>query len=116
MNEHPESRECPEFSFSILSRFRDCLSRQVAEAIAILYMEDQILNSKNKYMANCLTRICIEENRFEKKQRERQAEEQEEAEKQQLLAFKNENMRPKRTRAKIQSAPEEPMKKRINSS
>ena len=40
-------------------------------------------------MANCLTRICIEENRFEKKQRERQAEEQEEAEKQQLLAFKN---------------------------
>ena len=53
------------------------------------------------------------ENRFEKKQKERQAEEQEEAEKQQLLAFKNKNMRPKRTRAKIQSAPEEPMQKRI---
>ena len=78
MLEHPDERDCPGFSFSIMSRFRDCLSRQVAEAISIMYTKDQILNSKNEYMANSLTRICIEENRFEKKQKERQAEEQEE--------------------------------------
>jgi hypothetical protein len=69
MLEHPDERDCPGFSFSIMSRFRDCLSRQVAEAISIQYTKDQILNSKNEYMANCLTRICIEENKFEKKEK-----------------------------------------------
>ena len=57
-------------------RFRDCLFRQVAKAISILYTKDQILNSKIENMANSLTWICIEENRFEKKQSERPAEEQ----------------------------------------
>ena len=112
MNVHPDRKDCPDFSFSIKNRFRDCLSRQVAEAISILYTKDQILNSKNEYMANCLTRICIEENRFEKKRNERQAEEQEEAEKHQLLAFKAKHMRPKRNRAEIQST-EEPLRKRM---
>ena len=60
-------------------------------------------------MANCITRICIEENEFEKKKKERQAEEQEKAEKQQLIAFKSKHMRPKRTRPEIQSNPEEPL-------
>ena len=64
-------------------------------------------------MANCLTRICIEENKFEKRKKERQEEEQEEAEKQQLLAFKSKHMRPKRTRPEIQSNPEEPLQKRM---
>ena len=96
-----------------MNRFRDCLSRQVAEAISIQYTKDQILNSKNEYMANCLTRLCIDENRFEKKQKERQAEEQEEAEKHQLLAFKTKHMRPKRTRTEIQSNPEELLQKRM---
>jgi hypothetical protein len=112
MNVHPDRKDCPDFSFSIMNMFRDCLSRQVAEAISILYTKDQILNSKNEYMANCLTRICIEENRFEKKQKERQAEEQEEVEKHQLLAFKAKHMRPKRNRAEIQST-EEPLRKRM---
>ena len=82
MNEHPDTEECPVFSFSILSKFRDCLSRQVAEAITIIYTRDKLINSKNEYMANCLTRICVEENRFEKHKREREEEEKDEAEKQ----------------------------------
>ena len=86
----------------------------MAKAISILYTKDQILNSSNEYMANCLTRICAEENKFERKKRERQAEEQEEVEKQQLIAFKNKNMRPKRIRAGIQSELEEPLRKRMN--
>ena len=48
MNEHPDTEECPVFSFSILSKFRDCLSRQEAEAITINYTRDQLLNSKNE--------------------------------------------------------------------
>ena len=81
MNEHPEMDVCPKFSFKIKARFRDCLSRQVAEAITILYSKDQLLNSKNEYMANCLTRICVEENTFERKKREREEEEKDDREK-----------------------------------
>ena len=50
---------------------------QVAEAISIMYSKDQLLNSKNEYMANCLTRICVEAERFEQKKRERKEEEEE---------------------------------------
>ena len=53
----------------------------------------------------------MEENKFDKKQKERQAEEQEEIERQQLLAFKSKHVRPKITRTEIQSEPEEPLKK-----
>ena len=60
-----------EFSFTLKAKFRDCLSRQVAEAINIMYSKNQLLILKNEYMANCLTRICVEENRFERKKRER---------------------------------------------
>ena len=41
MHAHEEMKTCPDFSFTILSRFRDCLSRQVAKAIQILYTKDQ---------------------------------------------------------------------------
>ena len=67
MSDHPDSKNCPEFSFSILGVYQDCLSRQVAEALKILYTNDKILNSKNEYMSNCLARICVEEDRFERK-------------------------------------------------
>ena len=80
--------ECPVFTFSIVNKFRDCLSRQVAEAITINYTKDRLLNSKNEYMANCLTRICVEENKLDKKKREREEEMAEKEEKQGLLAFK----------------------------
>ena len=113
MNEHPDMEECPVFSFSILSRFRDCLSRQVAEAITINYTRDQLLNSKNEYMANCLTRICVEETRFEKHKREREEEEKEEAEKQRLLVFKSQHLRPKRSRDEAKKRTDEPLRKRI---
>jgi hypothetical protein len=46
---------------TLKARFRDCLSRQFAKVISIMYTKDQQLNSKNEYMANCLTRICVEE-------------------------------------------------------
>ena len=113
MNEHPDTEECPVFSFSILNRFKDCLSRQVAEAITINYTADHILNSKNEYMANCLTRICVEEERFDKQRRERDEELAEEAEKQKLLAFKQKHLRPKRTREDAKEPTDEPTGKRM---
>ena len=114
MNEHPEMDRRPSFSFRIMARFRDCLSRQVAEAINILYSKDQLLNSKNEYMANCLTRICVEENTFERKKREREEEEKDDREKERLRAFKMKNMRPKRARTTATvKEPEEPMRKRM---
>jgi hypothetical protein len=70
----------------------------VAEAIQILYTKDQILNLKNEYMANCLTRICVEENKFDRKKREREEEREEEKELQKLEAFKITHKRPKRGR------------------
>ena len=64
-------------------------------------------------MANCLTRICVEENTFERKKREREEEEKEDREKERLKAFKMKNMRPKRTRTAADKEPEEPMRKRM---
>ena len=60
MKHHQEEGK-PEFIFSVLKNFRDCLSRQVAEAIKIHYSKDELLNSKNEYNANCLTRVVVEE-------------------------------------------------------
>ena len=87
------------------ARFRDCLSRQVTEAISIIYTKDQLLNSKNEYMANCLTRICVEENRFERKKSEREEVEQEEKDKLRLFNFKERHRRPKRSRAASTTEP-----------
>ena len=83
------------------------------EAITINYTRNKLLNSKNEYMANCLTRICVEENRFEKSKRERDEELAEEVEKQRLMAFKQKHLRPKRTRDEAKKPTDEPTGKRM---
>jgi hypothetical protein len=55
-NEHPDLNTQPAFKFSIKAQYRDCLSRQVGEAIVILHSKDGLLNSKSEYLNNCLTR------------------------------------------------------------
>ena len=70
LHSHPEIMEKPPFKFTILESFKDCLSRQVSEAINIHYSGDCLLNSKNEYNANCLTRLVVEESRIERKKRE----------------------------------------------
>ena len=62
---HAEERDHPKFIFRNLSFYKDCLSRQVAEAILIHYYE---------YNANCLTRVTVEETKFERKKTERNEE------------------------------------------
>jgi hypothetical protein len=43
--------------------YRDCLSRQVEEAIRIHYSKDTLLNSKNEYGSNVLARVMEMEKR-----------------------------------------------------
>ena len=50
------------------------MSRQVAEAIRIHYATDELLNSKNEYNANHLSRVIVDEDVYTKKKREKMEE------------------------------------------
>jgi hypothetical protein len=89
----------PKFKFTILTTFKDCLSRQVAGAIKIHYSGDQLLNSKNEYNANHLSRVIVEEDAFEKKKKSRQEELRELEERKKWEEFRlGHKSRPKRQR------------------
>ena len=99
MTSHVDDQDKPEFIFRVLSSYKDCLSRQVAEAIRIHYTGDVLLNSKNEYNANHLSRVVVEENVFQRKKRERQEEAEEMEEKKRWEVFKaNHKHQPKRRR------------------
>ena len=55
INSHPERDEAPPFEINILRQYKDSLSSQVGEAIAILLTKDTLLNSKNKYIQDLLS-------------------------------------------------------------
>ena len=57
-----EEKQVPNFRFKITGTFKDCLSRQITEAMRIFLSED----SKNEYLANCLSRVQVSEHRFER--------------------------------------------------
>ena len=61
-----EEKQVPNFRFKITGTFKDCLSRQITEAMRIFLSEDEMLNSKNEYLANCLSRVQVSEDRFER--------------------------------------------------
>jgi hypothetical protein len=97
MQHHAEDDQMPPFTFTILKSFKDCLSRQVAEVIRIHYSKDFILNSKNEYNSNHLSRVVVEEDAFIKKKRARQEELEEVMEKRKWEKLKAEQSRkPKR--------------------
>jgi hypothetical protein len=87
---HQELQQAPDFSFKILGSFKDCLSRQVTEAIKINNSVDFLLNSKNEYLANCLARVTVSEDSLERKKRERNEELEEVEEMKKLEAFRTE--------------------------
>jgi hypothetical protein len=74
-------------NFSITAQYRDCLSRQIGEALRINYMKDNIWNSKTEYMSNSVNRLTIEGDAWERKERSRQEEEEEELNKRQVEEF-----------------------------
>ena len=67
--------------FSVTGRFKDCLSRQIGEALRINYSKDVLLNSKGEYLCNTISRLTIEEGAWESNERSRLEEEQEELDK-----------------------------------
>ena len=38
----------------------------MSEAIRILYSKDQLLNSKNEYLSNNITRVTVDQDKFER--------------------------------------------------
>ena len=96
MTSHSESNACPSFEFNIIGSYTDCLSRQVAEALRIMNSKDVLLNSKNEYASNCLSRVCVDMDKYERRKQERREEEQEKADLRKLEEFKAKHMRPKR--------------------
>ena len=93
MNNHREDNIIPPFRIRVLKQFQDCLSRQVGEAVAILMSKDSLLNSKNEYIANCISRVSIEEGAMERKMREIREEEEERKETEKFEQFKFEKKR-----------------------
>ena len=90
MNSHPEEDAQPAFRIKTVQRYRDCLSRQIGEALKIYYSKDQLLNSKNEYVQNCISRVVANEESWERRERERREEEEEEKEKWRLERFREE--------------------------
>jgi hypothetical protein len=88
VKEHPDMLEPPPFTFKITTMYKDCLSRQIGEALRIYYSKDNILNSKSEYLDNCISRLAIEETPWERREREKQDDEQENLEKQEVERFK----------------------------
>ena len=92
MNTHPELENQPAFKFRILKVHKDCLSRQLGEAVTIWLSKDSLLNSKNEYLSNCITRITVNEEVAERKVREAREEEEERKEKEKLNEFRKNKM------------------------
>ena len=67
----------PKFNFRIRSSYKDCLSRQLAEAVAIHATGDKILNGKCEYLQNNIARVKVDETDIEKKKREAKEDEEE---------------------------------------
>ena len=59
-----------EFRFSVLKRYKDCLSRQLGEALTKFTSSDHLLNSKNENILNNITRMVVQEEIMDRKVRE----------------------------------------------
>ena len=71
ISDHYELENPPPFRFKVLRTFQDCLSRQLSEVVNIWQSKDSLLNSKNDYLTNCISRITVEEDTLERKQRKK---------------------------------------------
>ena len=90
IEKHPEMNELPPFTITILRSFKDCLTRQVSEAVTMYLSRDRLLNSKNEYVQNCISRVTVEEDKYQRKIRERQEEQEELENAEKLDRFKKE--------------------------
>ena len=92
MSSHPTLPTPPEMEFSVIERFRDCLTRQISEALRINNSSDILLNSKGEYGHNSVSRLVVQEDAWVRKERDRLEEEQAELTKKQVDQFKHKKM------------------------
>ena len=85
MSKHPDIPSPPQMEFT--ARYRDCLSRQIGEALRINYSKDNILNSKSEYLQNKISRLTIEEDAWERRERSRLEVEEDKLDKERVEAF-----------------------------
>ena len=88
MTSHPSLPNPPMMGFSITGRFKDCLSRQISEALRINMSRDSLLNSKREFGHNSVSRLTVTEDMRERRERERLEEEQEELNKRMVAQFR----------------------------
>ena len=94
MTTRPSLPSPPEIEFSVTGMFKDCLSRQISEALRINNSIDVLLNSKTEYGHNSVSRLTVQEDVWERKERDRQTEEQEKLNKQRVEEFKRWKSKP----------------------
>ena len=58
MSSHPTLPTPPEMEFSVTGMFKDCLSKQISEALRINNSADVLLNSKGEYGHNSASRLA----------------------------------------------------------
>ena len=87
MTAHPDLESPPTMEFGVTAIYRDCLSRQIGEALRIHNTTDEILNSKSEYMANTVRRLTVEEDAWERRERSRREQEDEELNKRMVEEF-----------------------------
>ena len=114
MTSHMELDTIPPFQIKVVKQYRDCLSRQVGEAIAILLTKDKLLNSKNEYIQNCISRITVQEDMLERKKRIQREEEEDKAEEEKLKEFKKEKRPTKRRMENIPNGWKESKRRKVD--
>jgi hypothetical protein len=67
---HADLSSSPWIMFCITAKYRDCLTRQICEALRISNLVDNILNSKSEYQNNTIIRLTIE-SAWERRQKSR---------------------------------------------
>ena len=116
MVSHPERDEAPPFRIKILRQYKDSLSRQIGEAIAILLSEDSLLNSKNEYIQNCISRITVEEDQLARKKRLIEEELDEKREEEKVQEFKKLKRPTKRRKKEAPTGWKVPKRRRVEKS
>ena len=92
MNAHPSLPSPPAMEFSVTGRFKDCLSRQISEALMINNSTDVLLNSKGEYGHNSVTRLVVQEDVWTRRERDRLEEDQADLNKKQVEQFKHQKL------------------------
>ena len=74
--------------FKVTGKFKDCLTRQISEAVRIGTSRDTLLNSKGEYGGNTVSRLSVKEDDWDRRKRARCEDQQEEEDKRLVAEFR----------------------------